>query len=158
MPLIPVSKPPKPPKAPVVPLDSTYLSNIAADQYQRNNQLAGLAQQGSVDQADTAEALRRMAIQRQQSQQAYNSNAARQGSLLSGRAVQGYGRMDTGYQQRGNDVQDQLARRLASRQQQAAEIQGGASIYDNQQQAASARRAADLTWLNRLPRYLGGIR
>jgi hypothetical protein len=72
--------------------------------------------------------------------------------------MQGYGRMDTGYQQRGNDAQDQLARRLAQRQQQLAQIQGGASLYDNQQQAQSARRAADSTWNSRLARYLGGIR
>ena len=145
------------PKMPVrrVPADSAYMSNMASDAAQREQQLAGLQQQREYDQTDTAEALRRLGQQRAQASQTYNANSSRQGSLLSGRAMQGYGRMDTGYQQRGNDMQDQLARRMAQRTQAASDINQNASLYEDVQRAQAAQRASDNYWNNRLALYLG---
>jgi hypothetical protein len=99
-----------------------------------------------------------MAVQRQQSQQNYNGNAARQGSLLSGRAMQGYGRMDTGYQQRGNDMQDALARRGQQRSLDAAQVQGGASLYQSSQEDQLRERAGKGVMFNRLALLMAGKR
>ena len=129
---------------------------MIADQAQREQQLAGLNRGGAVDSTDTAEALRRMAMQRQQSQQNFNGNAARQGSLLSGRAMQSYGRMDTGYQQRGNDMQDALARRGQQRSLDAAQIQNGASIYQSSQEDQLRERAGKGIMFNRLALLMAG--
>jgi hypothetical protein len=139
-----------------LPYDSTYTFNMAADQAQRNDQLAGLNRAGSLDQTDTAEALRRMAIQRGQSRQNYNANASRQGSLMSGRAMQNFGYMDTGYQQRGNDTQDALARRMQQRSIDAQQLQQGAGLYQQQQEDGVRVRASDLAFNNRLARLMAG--
>lgn len=138
-----------------VPLDSVYMSNMAADRAQREQQGAGLVQQNAVDQTDTAEALRRLAQERARSVQTFNGNSSRNGSLMSGRAMQGFGYMNTGYQQRGNDMQDQLARRLAGRAQDMTQINQGANLYEQVQRAQAAQRAADNRWNNRLPLSLG---
>lgn len=133
-----------------LPYDSTYTLNMAADQAQRGNQLAGLNRSETLDQTDTAEALRRMGVQRAQAQQGFNARASRQGSLLSGRAMQGFGYMDTGYQQRGNDMQDALARRAQQRTLNAQEINQGAGLYRQAQEQALRERAAQLAFNNRL--------
>lgn len=141
-----------------LPYDSTYTLNMAADQAQRADQLAGLNRSGSLDQTDTAEALRRMAIQRGQSRQNYNANASRQGSLLSGRAMQSFGYMDTGYQQRQNDVQDSLARRGQQRALDAQQVQQGAGLYQQQQEDGVRVRAGNNAFYNRLANLLAGRR
>jgi len=156
MPILPLPKKPGLPKPMKLPYDSAYMNNMSADRAQREQQLAGLNRGGALDSADTAEALRRMAMQRQQSQQNFNSNAARQGSLLSGRAMQGYGRMDTGYQQRGNDMQDAFARRGQQRSLDAAQIQNGASIYQSSQEDELRARAGQSAYVNRLALLMAG--
>lgn len=137
-----------------LPLDSMYLANMAADRADREQQGAGLIQQGQVDQTDTAEALRRLSMNRARAAQGFNANASRQGSLLSGKAVQGFGYQDTGYQRQQNDVQDQLARRIAGRTQSLAGLQQGGNLYEQQQVAQNAQRASDNAWNNRLPMFL----
>ena len=156
MPILP--KRPGLPKPMTLPYDSAYINNMAVDRSQREQQLAGLNRGGALDATDTAEALRRMAMQRQQSQQNYNANAARQGSLLSGRAMQGYGRMDTGYQQRNNDMQDALARRGQQRSLDAAQVQGGASLYQSSQEDQLRNRAGQSAYMNRLALLMAGKR
>lgn len=157
---MPIPPKPKPPIVPMVPTmapyDYTYQSNMAADQMNRNNQLAQLQQSGTLDQADTAEALRRLAQQRGQAMGNFNNNASRNGSLLSGRATLGYGRLGAGYLQRGNDVQSQLARRMANRTLQQQQLQQGASIYQGQQAAANTDRAAMNAYNNRLALLMAG--
>jgi len=145
---------PKPMTPTLAPYDSTYQMNMASDQLNRNNQLAGMQQQSSLDTADTSEALRRLGMQRAQQSQQFNANSARNGSLMSGRAMQGYGRMETGYQQRSNDMQDQLARRMAGRSLQQQTLQQGAGIYQNAQTMANTERAAQNAYNNRLALYL----
>lgn len=146
---------PLPPLVPIAtPLDSMYGANMAGDQLSRNNQLAGLQRTGTMDQADTSEAIRRLAMQRSQQAQGYNANSARNGSLMSGRAMLGYGHMQTGFQQRGNDMQDAFARRAQGRSLQQQDVLGGASVYEQQQKAASGDRAATNAYNNRLPLYL----
>jgi hypothetical protein len=146
--------PPTPLTPTVAPYDSTYQFNMASDRLNRNNQLAGFQQQGSLDQADTSEALRRLGMQRAQQTQQFNANSTRNGSLMSGRAMQGYGRLGTGFQQRSNDVQDQLARRMAGRSLQQQTLQQGAGIYQNAQTMANTERAAQNAYNNRLALYL----
>lgn len=150
MPKLPVSK--------TLPYDSTYTLNMAADQSQRANQLAGLNRAGTLDAADTAEALRRLAVQHGQSRQNFNANAARRGSLLSGRAMQGYGYMNAGYQQRFADAKDALARRMQQRALDAGQVQDGASLYRQQQEDQLRARAGQNTFLNRLALQLAGRR
>lgn len=138
------------------PMDSVYMANMGVDRAQREQQVAGLNQQNQIDQTDTAEALRRLGQQRAQAAQAYNARAARQGSLLSGKAMQGFGYQQTGYQQRQGDIQDQLARRLAQRQQTLAGLQQNAGLYEQSQRAQAADRAAQNSWNNRLALMLAG--
>jgi hypothetical protein len=138
------------------PMDSVYGANMAVDRSQREQQVAGLNQQNQIDQTDTAEALRRLSMQRAQANQGFNARAARQGSLLSGKAMQGFGYQDTGYQQRQGDIQDQLARRLAQRQQSIAGVNQGALAYEQAQRAQAADRAAQNAWNNRLAALLAG--
>jgi hypothetical protein len=64
--------------------------------------------------------------------------------------MQGFGYMDTGYQQRGNDVHDALARRGQGRSLDAQGIQQGAGLYQQQQEDAMRARASQNTWNNRL--------
>jgi len=159
-PIKPAPKPAAPP-APVqtdAPLDSTYMSNMNADQLQRENQTSSLYRAGTLDQTDTAEALRRMAIQKGQSRQNFNDSAAKQNSLLSGRAMQGYGQMQTGYQQRNNDMQDALARRVQDRSLQTGQIQQGQASYQQGQLSANNDRAVTNTYNNRLAMYLAGLK
>lgn len=151
---MPIPKKPAPPIKPL-PYDSTYMMNMASDRAQREQQMAGLTQQGGVDQTDTAEALRRLAMQRARSAQSYNANASRSGSLLSGRAMQGFGYQDTGFQQRTGDIQDQLARRMAARAQDMTQIRQNANLYEQVQRAQAAGRAGENSWNNRLALYLG---
>lgn len=136
------------------PSDSSYMANMSSDQMNRNNQLAALNQQGSVDQTDTAEALRRLSQRRVQANEGYNASAARNNSLMSGRAMLGYGRMNVGYQQQSNDMQDQLARRMASRSLQQQQLLQGGQIYEGGQTAANTDRAVSNAYNNRLPLYL----
>jgi hypothetical protein len=127
-----------------------------ADQMNRNNQLAQMQQVGTLDQADTAEALRRLAQQRNQATSSYNASASRNGSLLSGRATLGYGRLGASYSQRSNDVQSQLARRMANRTLQQQQLKQGASVYQGQQAAANTERAAQNAYNNRLALLMAG--
>ena len=110
--------------------DQQYLAQSAQAQYGANNQLAGINRTGVIDQADTSRNLQRLAQRQAQSQQGYNSNAARNGSLMSGRAMHGLGVMNTGYQQQTNDMNEALSRRGQDRTLQATGIAQGAPLQD----------------------------
>ena len=153
---MPLPNPPKPLVPTLAPYDSIYMSNMASDQLNRNNQLAQMQQSGTLDQADTAEALRRLAQQRAQQSQQFNANTARNGSLMSGRAMLGYGRLGAGFAQRPNDHQSEIASRMANRALQQQQLQQGASIYQGQQAAANTERATQNAYNNRLAMYLAG--
>ena len=133
--------------------DSTYLNSMAGDQLSRAQQRNQLGQAGALDQTDTAEALRRVGQQQGMSQSNYNANAARNNSLLSGRAMLGYGEMNRGYQQRTNDMQDAFARRGQARSTQMGAIDQGAGLYQQAQRAALAQRASGNVFNNRLALY-----
>lgn len=159
---IPKKKAPVVPKVPIMPtapavLDSTYGMNMSMDQANREQQQAGLVRQGSYDTTDTTEAIRRLAQRNVQSRQSYNDNAARNGSLYSGRATQGFGLMNQGYQRQTNDMQDALARRTGQRALDAGSIANGRSAYDQQQRIANTGRAEQSTWNQRLAMYLAKL-
>ena len=136
---MPVPKP-KPPIYPGFKPDAAYVANTAQNQYQANNQLAGINRQGTIDQADTGTALQRLAQRQAQSQQNYNANSARNGSLMSGRAMQGFGYMNQGYQQQNNDMNQALMRRSQDRSLQAGQIQQQAPLQDQSERAGLIER------------------
>lgn len=131
------------------PLDSTYFANVASNQFQVGNKINALNEANAYGQTDLAKTLANYQYQQPRALLAAERAAAANGALYS----TGYGQQlgDIGHQYLTNEgnAQDAYARQVAQRNAEIQGLQGSIPLYNTQQAAAAAVRAAQQNAANK---------
>lgn len=131
------------------PLDSTYFANVASNQFKVGNQINALNTQGGL--ADTAlqASLGNLAYQEPRDELRAEQAANNRGALYSTVYDQQLGDLVHGYQTKQTALQTSHDNGALQRAAQIAALQGGIPLFNSQQAAAAAVRAANLNAANK---------
>jgi hypothetical protein len=128
---------PQPPQQPGAPQggadfipDSEYTTSLAQSNFDANQRLAQLEQQGSYDKTDLGTSLARLRAQQPKDEQSTSEGAANQGLFYSGILGQRLGDVRTRYQQREGDLQQSSDRKQAALEAAKAAIREGMPLTE----------------------------
>lgn len=147
-------KPPTPP-APAVPgapgtatrtgpyMDAAFLAWQARDTFDRNQEITQLAAEDATDEIARKEALRRMALQREQGAEANKVNFNRQGLFYSGQLGKAQDELAADFIRQERDLDADYDARLSSREETRRALINGSLLDEGEQLALAAERGVD---------------